>query len=478
MGRHSRKRTRRAVTVIVSVTLTLAAGVGYLAADLTDTAPGMLTARRAAVSAVPAIPDARTGSSVITDVNLNVPVDAARAGQLLDTFSRSPGVGTDYSIAIADGNGNVVAERNSTVAREPASTTKTLTAFAAAHTLDMGSSLRTETYITPDSSGNATVTLTGHGDMLLAAGENDPDHINGRAGLTTLAQRTAQALRAGGVTSVQVRYDDSLFGTDRTPVNIVENNGDHLYYTDIATMAVDGGRQWGNLPRPANPDDSGSYPPLSTTPAQDAAGIFAEKLADQGITVTGSVTAGQTPADRKPAAAVSSAPLNEVLAFMLRHSDNTLAELFGRLTALRLGTGNSITGDTEAVTRVLREAGISTEGLHLTSCSGLAPGTQLTVTTLLEVQTHLLNSAGGAAALEGMSVPGLVGTAKGRVADASTNGLLRVKTGSLIGVRSMAGNVSRTNGGVLVFAVIVNHAGNEWEAGKAIDTFMDQLPGL
>ncbi|MBM6699952.1 D-alanyl-D-alanine carboxypeptidase [Bifidobacterium pullorum subsp. saeculare] len=478
MGRHRKQRTYRTVTVITSVALTLAVGGGYLAADLTDVAPGLLTARHAAARAVPATLTARAGAPAVADAKLDVPVDAAKASQLLDAFAAAPGVGADFSAAIADGTGHIVAERNADTVREPASVTKTLTAFAAAHTLDMGSTIQTEAYVTHADDGATTVTLKGHGDMLLGAGENDLDHTNGRAGLGTLAAGTARALKAQGVSAVTVRYDDTLFGEDRSPAAIVENNGDNRYYTGIATMAVDGGRQWTDLPKPADPDDSGAYPRLSTTPAQDAANTFAARLREQGIAVDGAAQAGQAPDGATPVAQVSSAQLGEVMAFMLRHSDNTLAELFGRLTALRLGTGNSSAGDAEAVAQVLAAHGIPTDGLHLTSCSGLAPGTTLGVRTLIGVQARLLGEKGGAAALEGMSVPGLVGTAKSRGADASVNGLLRVKTGSLVGVRSMAGNVSRKDGGVLCFAVIVNHAGNEWEASKAIDDLMAGLAAL
>ena len=79
---------------------------------------------------------------------------------------------------------------------------------------------------------------------------------------------------------------------------------------------------------------------------------------------------------------------------------------------------------------------------------------------------------------EGLSIPGLVGTAKNRLTDQSVAGQLRVKTGSLAQVTSMAGNVSRTKGGLLSFAVIVNNPTNLYSARIAINTFMSSLAGL
>ena len=72
---------------------------------------------------------------------------------------------------------------------------------------------------------------------------------------------------------------------------------------------------------------------------------------------------------------------------------------------------------------------------------------------------------------------GLVGTAQDRYTDDAVAGLLRVKTGSLGTVTSMAGNVSRTNGGALSFAV-VNNPEDYAAARSAIDSFITKLAGL
>ena len=73
---------------------------------------------------------------------------------------------------------------------------------------------------------------------------------------------------------------------------------------------------------------------------------------------------------------------------------------------------------------------------------------------------------------------GLVGTAATRLADAGAAGLMRVKTGSLGTVTSMTGNVSREQGGVAVFAVIVNNPDDMAAAREAIDVFIAALTEL
>lgn len=459
---------------MVSVVVTLAVCVGYTIADVYDVAPGLLTAQSAPTRTYSAIPTPLAAGAVAGKADRDVPIDEKKAEKLITALGESEGTG-NFSVAIAAADGTIAAERNLDTEREPASTTKTLTAFAAVHTLEMSGTLDTEVYLT-HADTSPTIVLQGHGDMLLGEGQNDPSHINGRAGLATLAQNTAQSLRQRGIDQVALAVDDSLFGDDNTSTALEQNNDGDAMYTPLSSMAVDGGRMRYGLT--ADPDAFTDYPTLSRTTASDAAQTFRSLLTQQGITVTDSSDTGGAEASAR-IAKVSSAPLNEVMAFMLRHSDNTLAELFARLTALKLGLGNSMDADIQAVVQVLRANDIPTDGLHLTSCSGLAAGTRLRIPTLLAVQRSLVGlDDGGAAEIEGLSVPGLTGTARNRAANDDIKGLARVKTGSLGGVRALVGNVSREHGGVLLFAVIVNDSSDELAANNAIDDFMAGLAKL
>lgn len=459
---------------MVSVVVTLAVCVGYTIADVYDVAPGLLTAQSAPTRTYSAIPTPLAAGAVAGKADRDVPIDEKKAEKLITALGESEGTG-NFSVAIAAADGTIAAERNLDTEREPASTTKTLTAFTAVHTLEMSGTLDTEVYLT-HADTSPTIVLQGHGDMLLGEGQNDPSHINGRAGLATLAQHTAQSLRQRGIDQVALAVDDSLFGDDNTSTALEQNNDGNAMYTPLSSMAVDGGRMRYGLT--ADPDAFTDYPTLSRTTASDAAQTFRSLLTRQGITVTDSSDTSGTEASAR-IAKVSSAPLNEVMAFMLRHSDNTLAELFARLTALKLGLGNSMDADIQAVVQVLRANDIPTDGLHLTSCSGLAAGTRLRIPTLLAAQRSLVGlDDGGAAEIEGLSVPGLTGTARNRAANDDIKGLARVKTGSLGGVRALVGNVSREHGGVLLFAVIVNDSSDELAANNAIDDFMAGLAKL
>ena len=347
----------------------------------------------------------------------------------------------------------------------------------------MASTLDTQVFLTQSDDGTNTLTLKGNGDMLLSAGDSDANHTNGRAGLNTLAKATVAALAQRGITSVNLEYDDTLFGDSRIPAGLSEGGAvlsDYtVYFTPVSSMAIDGGRQHtANTPAPADPDDSAGYPELSQHTASDVATKFAELLQSNGVAVTGDVTANTAPSGETPLASVSSATLSEIMAYTLRHSDNTLAEEFGRLTALAKSATNSPEGGTEAVKSTLNDLGLDTSGLTMADCSGLSPGSRLTVRTLAAVQQRNLTTKSGAAGAEGLSIAGLVGTAQDRYTDDAVAGLLRVKTGSLGTVTSMAGNVSRTNGGALSFAVVVNNPEDYAAARSAIDSFITKLAGL
>ncbi len=152
----------------------------------------------------------------------------------------------------------------------------------------------------------------------------------------------------------------------------------------------------------------------------------------------------------------------------MRHSDNSLAEEFGRLLALQVGTNNSPAGAVQAVKSVLERKGITTTGLDGRNCSGLTEDSKLTARTLLECNCAIWLRDRGRPQPKDV-VMGFVGTAESRLNDADEAGLIGVKTGSLGDVTSMTGNVSRLNGGALTFAVIVNNPTHFAAAKAAIE---------
>ncbi|MCI1983407.1 MAG: D-alanyl-D-alanine carboxypeptidase/D-alanyl-D-alanine-endopeptidase [Bifidobacteriaceae bacterium] len=479
-------RTRRAITVGISAVATMALLAGYAIGDAADVFPGYLTyAEQSATSQSLAAPLAAVASnSAISDMDTAKAVKKSAAKKLVKSFLKTDGLGSHVSVIVADGAGTQLASSKGSTPREPASTLKTLTAFAAATTLDMDSTLDTQVYVTESGSTSAAITLRGNGDMLLGTGASDPDHVNGRAGLTTLAQQAAMALKKKGITKVSLSYDDSLLGTKRTPDDMNPDMISSGNFTPVSSLAVDEGREWGTSEKPSDPDALLSWLPTRTTePAAEAAQAFATKLKKAGLTVAGTVSSTTLPSSTLESsedriASVSSAKLWELLRFTLQQSDNTYAELFGRLVALRTGAQNSPKGATASVLALLKKHGIDTTGLHLSDCSGLSDNSKLTTKALIQVQEKYMDDSTNAAAVEGLGVSGFSGTALERAFTSKVRGLVRLKTGSLTTVTSMTGNVARTKGGMVYFAVIVNKADDMWAAHVAIDSFVSKLANL
>ena len=324
----------------ISVTIALALSITYVLADLSGVLPASMhvlqwqSARR--ITLDPARQIMHT-DSVVTP-NAHVALDATSAQQLVDALVSSQGVGQELSIAVADDQGHIVAAHDVDTVREPASTAKTLTAFAASQVLDMSDTLDTTLWLEGGASSPqhltqpAHVVLTGQGDMLLGAGQSDPDHINGRAGIATLVNHAVQQLQQLGISQIQLQYDDSLFGTERLPQGVASMEDGLLYAAPLSSMAIDEGRDWQGLAKPANPDEVGAYAPSTANSALQVAQAVANQFAAAGITVVDTVQSTSEPFDANASASsvmsvVHSAPLREILQFTLQNSDNTLAQL-------------------------------------------------------------------------------------------------------------------------------------------------------
>lgn len=516
--------------------LSLIVMVTYVSLDVCDILPGPLTLRLQHKSTVVSSPRSLLNvPSLAKGATYGKPINREQSQKLIDALIADPSISDNTSVVIMDANGSVIASHEANTPREPASTLKTLTAAVASRTLDMGSTLDTQVFLLPKSAKDSAkshgsksgskygsnlrkIVLRGNGDMLLGVGENDWSHVNGRAGLTTLAKRTAAALKLDNIHEVSLSLDDSLFGAKRAPALVYETDTERRFYAETSSMAIDDARQRDLQVLGIDADAITDFPLSDPHPALSVGQVFARLLIKQGIEVRNysdktdknaenstenSSNSSKNSEDENKSedsqnpeievsetrplisensrllAQVSSAPLNEVMSYMLRLSDNTLAEEFGRLTAIAAHKSNSPEGAVQAVEEGLHKLKISTRGLHMSDCSGLSPKSHVLVTTLAKVQVlNIKADSGGAASSEGLSLPGLVGTSRKRLADESAAGLLRVKTGSLSEVSSMSGNVSRKSGGVLTFAVVANQPYDFWGAFVAINKFMAQLPNL
>lgn len=324
----------------------------------------------------------------------------------------------------------------------PASTTKLLTAVTALATIEPGTTFSTSTVL-----DGGTLVLVGGGDPLLERAP-DPD-LADRADLLTLARRTAAALRDQGVGSVRLGYDDSLF------TGPAWNPSWPVTYRDvvapITALMVDDGRPVSGFGRVAEP-------------SRAAAEVFAAALRGRGIRVLESptrVVAG----DAEPVASVESAPVAELVDQLLQVSDNETAEVLLRHAgAAAPGTAASGAGSTAAglaaVRGVLADRDVPFP-VRQRDGSGLSRDNLVEPSTLVQLLQAVVASDADdpvRALLPGLPVAGFSGSLALRfdgLAPAAV-GRVRAKTGTLRGVRSLAGVVVARDGTPMVFALMAD----------------------
>ena len=391
-----------------------------------------------------------------------VPAGAALAAKLNETL-KTDGGGTFTGIVQDAATGQVLFDRAADKARVPASNMKLLTAGAALRVLgpDRRFSTRAVAGPTPGS-----VVLTGGGDVLLGAGESDPGAVLGRAGLATLAQATVRALQDGtagtgkSTGTVSVLLDDSLFSGPPlsqawSPEDVAAGEMAPLYPLALNSARFDPAKTTGPRPQDA---------------AMTAAEAFAARLSEAGAAAGLSVAPGVTrvrpgtspdSTQAKVLAEVQSATVGEQVDLMLQTSDNYLAEVMGRMTALGAGRAGSGDDAVAVVLQQVKDMGVPTDELRAADVSGLALANRVSARQLTDVVRAMTSGADTRlrAALAGFPVAGLTGTLGDRYTEAASAagaGLVRAKTGTLNTVIALSGYVVDADGRLLVFSFVGN----------------------
>jgi D-alanyl-D-alanine carboxypeptidase/D-alanyl-D-alanine-endopeptidase (penicillin-binding protein 4) len=452
-----RRRSRALVPVALLVVLL---GGGYAAGDVYDVVPGLVTLQPQRLPDPP-FPKLQVPPPVVPEMVADTPDAPAPSGDglaaLRERLLASPSVGT-AGVLVADvltgADIDAVAADSGHV---PASTTKLLTATAAVAAA--GADHRFTTSVV--AAGEGEIVLVAGGDLTLAAGAGDPEAIAGHAGLADLAQAAAEALTAAGTTRVSVGIDVSYYvGPDMPPRwdDIDLSVGDAMH---MAPIAIDIGRVEGARAR-------------TLDPAGDAATAFVEALVAAGITVEGDVTSTTVPEGATELASVSSAPLSDLVAYALQHSENILTEALGRLVAHEAGEEPSFQGAGVAISSVLRGEGIVVDGLLLPDTSGLSSTNRISPRTLVETLTAIANDPALGSVARGLPVAGLEGTLASRLEEPPAAGMVIAKTGTLRTVASLAGYVTTADGRLLAFAVLVGDVptGDIAGARNAIDDWI------
>ena len=375
-----------------------------------------------------------TRPAAVTELRADAPMpDPAILTAKLDAILAGPADGTSFSAQVIDvQTGTVLYEKDGGQPGTPASSLKIATAIAALDALGGDTQLPTTTLL----EGN-TLVLRGGGDVLLGDGESDAQSTVGRAGIKTLAERTAHELAQRGITEVSVWLDDSLF--DGAQVNPAWEQS--LFTTNniapVYPLAHYAGRV-SHASRAAHENDA----------AAQVRRVFVQELSAH-LTVTeggrGAHEGGEMLAE------VLSAPVAEQVEHMLLVSDNYLTEAMGRLVARSL----QLPAEQAAQAVQSKAEQFGAEGLQLLDTSGLASGNRVPPAAL----TSLLRAAATSDKPElrelaySLPISGYSGTMATRLAKEEDRGLVRAKTGSLMGVATLSGLTVTADGRAVAFSI-------------------------
>ncbi|WP_240529043.1 D-alanyl-D-alanine carboxypeptidase/D-alanyl-D-alanine-endopeptidase [Streptomyces antioxidans] len=370
-----------------------------------------------------------------------------RIAEHLNARAQDPSLGDTFSgIVLDSASDKVIWGHDADTALMPASNAKLATATTALTVLGPEHRFTTKVVY-----GDGTLTLIGGGDRLLTT-----------ADLTELAKTAAAGVRLGGLDSVKVRIDDSLFPEPR-----LATGWNDSYYDDqvspVRSLVVDG--------------------KLSADTSIDAGKVFARQLADQGVTVDGEVTRGTASATDVPVGRHLSPTLAETVKKMLKTSDNDIAETVLRMTALGSGRPATFEDGTAVVRDVLsRHYGVSMANFELYDGSGLSRADRIparTVADILDLLTDPRYRGVLRSVDEGLPVAGEAGSTLGPewgrfdTPDSQCAvGQVKAKTGTLTGAIALSGLTKAEDGRWKVFSFIENQSSADPDATK------DTLDGL
>jgi D-alanyl-D-alanine carboxypeptidase/D-alanyl-D-alanine-endopeptidase (penicillin-binding protein 4) len=180
---------------------------------------------------------------------------------------------------------------------------------------------------------------------------------------------------------------------------------------------------------------------VAPDPAVSTANALGRLLTDRGVSLPGPTAGSEAPADAVVIATVRSAPLGQIVAAMLRASDNYVAEMLVKELDRNFGGPGLTDGGTARVVEELARLGVPVEGTRLTDGSGLDVGNRATCRALLgalglsrKPQFSILDS--------GLAIAGATGTLAKRYKGSAAEIRLAAKTGWINGAAAMVGRIA------------------------------------
>jgi D-alanyl-D-alanine carboxypeptidase/D-alanyl-D-alanine-endopeptidase (penicillin-binding protein 4) len=181
-------------------------------------------------------------------------------------------------------------------------------------------------------------------------------------------------------------------------------------------------------------------------------GVFRQLWEELGGSIGGGLGDGRVPPSAVPLASIESPPLSEVIRDINKFSNNVMA----RQLYLSLGDGSSA-GANAAVRTWLEKQSLRMPELVLDNGSGLSRNERISAQSLAALLNNAWQSPFMPEFVASLPITGIDGTMKKRLRENGALGQSHIKTGTLDGVKTMAGYVRDKKGKWQIVVFLINH---------------------
>lgn len=198
-------------------------------------------------------------------------------------------------------------------------------------------------------------------------------------------------------------------------------------------------------------------------------GVFKAMWQEMGGVITGNYAHGVVNTTSRPFYLEISKPLHEIIANINKYSNNVMArQLLLTIGQMIIGAPGSNASGVQAIEQWLQGIGINAPELILENGAGLSRTTQISASTLVKLLEHAWNGPLQPEFLASFPIVGKDGTMRKRLNGKIPPGSIRIKTGLLNGVRSMAGYVHSRNQKHYAIVSLQNYPGIQNTTGTTI----------
>jgi serine-type D-Ala-D-Ala carboxypeptidase/endopeptidase (penicillin-binding protein 4) len=325
-------------------------------------------------------------------------------------------------IVVDESTGEVVFEKNSLVARKPASVIKLITGVAA------------YTYLSPSDSYTTSLWMGIDTKTAVVQGSLDP--------WTTFNSTQADKLKRTSLGKLAYSAMTAL-----GKANAGDYEGTTLYYSNLY------------------PQDVAA---LKTYFKERNLAIVLQKVSDKQAK---ELSFNQILTSTSPT-------LQVITDWMMTWSDNVLAERIARSAASAAGFTRDYAGVAKVFRKLMTGLGIDTKNLVVKDGSGLSRENRVTAQQISQLLMVIARDEKLGALITGLPIGGVTGTLTERFVETAPSaiGLVRAKTGTLNGTTNLAGYVESENK-EYIFVIIADKHSRSYTVTKRVRASMDKALG-